>query len=319
MQLTDRLQHMPVALFAMVMGMAGLTLAWEKAGENWAIGAQLSLVLLVLTSLLFAVLLPLYLYKAIRFRETLLQEWSHPVKMSFVPAISIGMILLATAYLPLLPSLSLWLWAIGCILQLLIALHIVNAWLHQTKFEIQHMNPAWFIPAVGNVIVPLAGVPLGQIEVSWFFFSMGMGLWLVLMVIVFNRVIFHQPLPQKLLPTLFILIAPPAVGFLSYLELVGQLDAGAHFLYNFALFLTLLLLVQLRRFLHLPFFLSWWAYTFPLAAMSVASQVMAGDSDTSIYRYVGLTLLLLLSLLIVVLLIKTASAVRRGGIFAPED
>ncbi len=77
------------------------------------------------------------------------------------------------------------------------------------------------------------------------------------MVIIFNRIIFHMPLPVKLLPTLFILIAPPAVGFLSYINLTGELDAFAHVLYNFALFLTILLLSQLPRFARLPFFISW--------------------------------------------------------------
>ncbi len=36
MQLADRLQTMPISMFAMVRGMAGLTLAWEKAGETCA-------------------------------------------------------------------------------------------------------------------------------------------------------------------------------------------------------------------------------------------------------------------------------------------
>ncbi len=139
------------------------------------------------------------------------------------------------------------------------------------------------------------------------------------MVIVFNRIIFHAPLPEKLLPTLFILIAPPAVGFLSYVKLVGVIDPGAQVLYNFALFLTLLLFSQLPRFLRLPFALSWWAYTFPLAAMSVASMVMSSKSGNVFYGYLGLILLALLSLLIPLLLVKTATAIRRGGVFIPDN
>jgi len=317
--MTQRLQYMPVSMFAMVMGLTGLTLAWEKAGESFTFGISIFHGLLTLSCLLFIVLLLLYSYKALRYRDALLREWGHPVKMSFVPAISISLLLFAIAFLSISPPLSRWLWVSGCFLHLLIALQVINSWLQQTKFEIHHMNPAWFIPAVGNVIVPLAGVPHGYAEVSWFFFSIGMGLWLVLLVIVFNRIIFHQPLPEKLLPTLFILIAPPAVGFLSYFKLVGSLDATAQVLYNFALFMTLLLFVQLRRFARLPFFLSWWAYTFPLAAMSVASMVMSSASGKAFYGYIGLVLLLLLSLLILLLLGKTGIAIWRGAVFAPED
>lgn len=319
MPISDRLQYMPISMFAMVMGIAGLSLAWKQAGADLDFGTPISRILLVLSTALFAALLALYLYKAARYRAALRQEWAHPVKMSFAPAISISLLLLAAAFLPISPGLSLWLWAAGCLLHLLIALYVIDAWMHQTSFEIQHMNPAWFIPAVGNVIVPLAGVPLGYTQISWFFFSIGMGLWLILLVIAFNRIIFHQPLPEKLLPTLFILIAPPAVGFLSYIKLNGGVDAIAQVLFNFALFLTLLLTSQLRRFMRLPFFLSWWAYTFPLAAMSAASLVMAKAVDRALLHYVGLALLFALSVLVLLLLVKTSNAIWRGGIFAPED
>ena len=134
------------------------------------------------------------------------------------------------------------------------------------------------------------------------------------MVIIFNRIIFHTPLPVKLLPTLFILIAPPAVGFLSYIKLTGELDAFAHVLYNFALFLTILLLSQLPRFARLPFFISWWAYSFPLAAMSIASMVMGQVSGKAFYGTIGLGLLFTLSALIVLLFIKTLIAVQHGKV-----
>lgn len=47
--------------------------------------------------------------------------------------------------------------------------------------------PAWFIPVVGNIIVPLAGVRFAPAEVSWFFFSIGLVFWIVLLAIVMYR------------------------------------------------------------------------------------------------------------------------------------
>jgi len=58
-------------------------------------------------------------------------------------------------------------------------------------------------------------VALGFVELSWFFFSVGLIMWAVMFTIIMNRIIFHNPLPQKLMPTLFILIAPPAVALIS--------------------------------------------------------------------------------------------------------
>ena len=121
-----------------------------------------------------------------------------------------------------------------------------------------------------------------------------------------------------MLPTLFILIAPPAVGFLAYLKLTGELDAFAQVLFNFALFLTLLLFSQLPRFTRLPFFISWWAYSFPLAAMSIASIEIGRISGHGFYQGLGLVLLGVLSLLILLLLSKTLNAARQHRICLAE-
>lgn len=40
-------------------------------------------------------------------------------------------------------------------------------------------------------------------------------------ILIMNRIIFHNPMPQKLIPTLVILMAPPAIAFMSYTKLVG--------------------------------------------------------------------------------------------------
>lgn len=314
MQPSNRLQNMPISFFAMVMGLVGLTIAWEKASDLYQFSTAIYSTLLIQSVVVFVILAGLYLYKVLNFRQALLKEWANPVKMNFIPAISISLLLFSIAFMSISINSSLALWAAGTILHLVILLMVMNSWLHHEKYEIHHINPAWFIPAVGNVIVPLAGVPLGYAELSWFFFSVGITFWLILMVIIFNRIIFHMPLPVKLLPTLFILIAPPAVGFLSYIKLTGELDAFAHVLYNFALFLTILLLSQLPRFARLPFFISWWAYSFPLAAMSIASMVMGQISGKAFYGTIGLGLLFTLSALIVVLFIKTLMAVQHGKV-----
>jgi len=62
-----------------------------------------------------------------------------------------------------------------------------------------------------------------------------------------------------------------------------------------------------RRFANLKFFLSWWAYSFPLAAITIASLVM--------FQHTGGTLFLRLS---GVLLARTALAVKRQEICVEE-
>jgi tellurite resistance protein len=316
-QPVPRLASFPVSFFAMVMGMAGLSIGWAKAQHVLNLDLGLDPWALGVTSTLFGFLLLIYLIKISLHRQAVVGELRHPVKLNFFPTISISLLLLSIAFLPLVPEASRVLWMAGASLHLLFTLFVVNTWIHHEHFQVHHINPAWFIPAVGNVLIPVAGVPLGYLDISWFFFSIGILFWVVLMTIIMYRVIFHDPIEAHLLPTLFILIAPPAVGFIAYMRLVPELDPFARILYYAALFLTLLLFTQAGRFLKLKFFLSWWAYSFPLAAISIASLVMFERSGTDLYRYIGLGLLGLLTLIVALLLVRTGMAVWRRAICVP--
>lgn len=93
-----------------------------------------------------------------------------------------------------------------------------------------------------------------------------------------------------------------------------QVNAFAHVLYGVALFFALLLAVQANYFVRLKFFLSWWAYSFPLAALTIATLIMAKETGLGCYRVLGVVLLAVLTLLIVLLLVRTAIAVARREI-----
>ncbi len=75
------------------------------------------------------------------------------------------------------------------------------------------MSPVWFIPVVGNILVPLAGVVHARRTRSRFFFSTGLIFWIVLQTLFFYRIFFHHPLPEKLLPTFFHPSGSPHTGF----------------------------------------------------------------------------------------------------------
>ncbi len=168
-----RLEHMPVSLFSVVMGLAGTTIAVEKTEHLWGWSIAPSSYLLAFTAMVYALIAFAYLAKFLFHRQHVIDEFNNPIRMSFFPTMSIGMLLLSIAALSRYPVISLYLWAIGSAAQLLFTLVILSTWMHHEKFQVQHSNPAWFIPIVGNILVPTAGVPMGFPEVSWFYFSFG--------------------------------------------------------------------------------------------------------------------------------------------------
>ena len=179
-------------------------------------------------------------------------------------------------------------------------------------------------PIVGALIVPIASVVHGFMEISWFFFSVGILFWGVLFTIVLYRVIFHPPIPARLLPTLAILFAPPAIAFISYTKLVGLSaaeggpDAFDRILYYFSLFMLALVLLKSRAFVRLRFALSWWATSFPLAAHTLATILMLHLTHHSLYRYLAIAESCVLTCLIVALLVLTVRAIRKAEICVEE-
>ncbi len=306
----------PVSAFAMVMGLSGLSLSWTKFAHATQLtyAKNLSQVFGLLAATVFLVLILGLLRKLVQSPEKLVEEWNHPVKSSFFGAISVGICLLAAVAYPYSEQLAQIVWIVGATFHLFAMLAVLNAWVHRENLQAAHACPVWFIPAVGNVVVPLAGVKLGYIEVSWMFYSVGLIFWLVLLSLVMYRLMFVQPpLPDRLKPTIAIFLAPPTVAFSSWIALTGltsgqALDPFGHILMGIAFFFTFFLMTQFGRFAKLPFFMSWWAYSFPSAALTVATFNYALFVPAAIY--IACVSLCFTTILILGLFVRTLMAIH---------
>ena len=267
----------------------------------------MSQAVLAVSAVMLALVVLAYGLKALRHPGAVVHEWNHPVRIAFFPAISISLLLFATALVEPMPVAAHVIWWIGTLLQGGLALAVISAWIGHRPFQPGMMTPAWFIPAVGNVIVPLAGVRLGHPEISWLFFSGGLVFWVVLLTLVMNRLMFHDPLPGKMLPTLMILIAPPAVAFSAWLRLEEVPGPFGHFLLSAAYVFALVVVTQVGKFRRMPFALSWWALSFPLAALAIASFGYAHAAGSAAHRVIGAGLLALLVAVVAVLIGRTAA------------
>lgn len=310
-----RLCNFHITFFAVVLGMAGFTLSVQKAGGLIHSLHPISTVLLYLTVCLFALVGLIYIYKGVTCPGSVQKELHHPIKINFFPLVAKILLVLSVVLLERNMTASFYSWAVGTVLQFVASIYIISAWIQNDKFKIEQMTPGWFIPIVGSVIIPIAGVKHGFVELSWFFFSVGIIYWLILLVIVLYRMFFHAPIAERLMPTLFILFAPPAIGFIAYVRLTGgTIDSFGRVLYYFSLFMFFLVLYQLPRLLKIKFYLSWWAYSFPMAAKTLASFLMLSLVPNPFIQFITWFELAFLTLIIVVLTVKTIQAISNGEI-----
>lgn len=314
-----RLNNFPISFFSVILGLTGFSIAFQKVEEIIELPFHLSHYFLWFTVAIFLLLTSVYLFKFIKLPKEVKNEFNHPIKLNFFPTFPISFLLLSIAFLEVDKDISKYMWFTGVVTLFFVTVKILSIWMEKDKFQITHMSPAWFIPPVGSMVVPVAGVSHFPQEALWFFFSLGIIFWLILLIIFFNRIIFHNPLPNKLLPTLFILIAPPAIGFISYVKLTGEVNEFARILYYFALFLTILLFSQYKMFKKIEFFLSWWAYSFPISAISIASILMYHKTRLVEFKFIGLLLFVFLFGLVLYLLFKTFKSIANKEICVEEE
>ncbi|OUD13751.1 SLAC1 anion channel family protein [Thioflexithrix psekupsensis] len=313
----NRLQHFPVTFFAVVMGLSGLAISYQKAHEVLGLPHWIGMGLAYLVLILFAVISLIYGLKMVKYPAEVRGEFTHPIRLNFFAAISISMLLIAVIYHSIQASMAIYAWYAGAILHLFLTLYVLSFWINH-NVEIHHSNPAWFIPIVGNVIIPVAGIHYVPTEIVFFFFSIGLFFWLVLFTLIFYRIIFHHQLVEKFMPTLFIFIAPPAIGFVAYVKMVGQLDLTGQLLYNVGLFFTLLLFFMYKNFTRLKFFISWWAFTFPMAAMTIATIVRYQLTQQPFFEFLSYILLILSTLIITTVAVRTIQHIIKGEICVVE-
>ncbi len=314
---SNRLQFFPIMMFATVMGLAGLTLVYKRGSEILQLPIFISTLIMFFTTIVFFIIVYLYISKIIKHKDEVEKELSHPVRINFFAASSISTLLLSMVYRHNIDLISQSLFFIGAVLHIFFTFYTIKFWINN-NLEMQHSNPAWFIPIVGNLIVPIAGKGFINDSILYFYFSIGIFFWIILFAIILNRIIFHAQFMPKFMPTLFILIAPPAIGFISYIKLTGNLDFFAQILFNLGLFFTILVFVMYKNFINIKFFISWWAFTFPMAAITLATILMYELKNYWFYSFLAYFLMIITTIVVLLVARQTLIHMKKKEICIME-
>lgn len=314
---TQRLQFFPIMMFAVVMGFSGLSIVYQKAHEILGLGKLVGDVFAWLDLCLFALILVAYGSKMVLHLDEVKKEFEHPVRINFFATSAISFLLISIVFHDISGFIAWYGFVVGTVLQTFFTFYTMSFWIRR-NVDIAHSNPAWLIPIVGNVLVPVAGAGMVDNELLVYFFSIGVFFWVVLSAILINRIIFHHQLAGKFIPTLFIFIAPPAISFVAYVKMYAVVDLFAHFLYSMALFFSFLLFFMYKSFMKLKFFISWWAFTFPLAAISIASMLAYKKLQIPMYSYYSYFFMAITTLVVLLVAIKTVGHMLKREICIQE-
>lgn len=313
-------RHVPIPLFASVMGLGGLALAWRRAAHVWELSEWPWRILMGLALATFIAVALAYLAKAVRYPRAVVEDLRHPIRIAFVPTITISLLILSIGLDEAVPAVATVLWWIGAVGHMLATIYVIGAWFRRPDITPTVMTPAWLIPIVGNVVTPLGAPSVGNVEFGWFSFGVGLIFWLGLWPLLLQRVLTHDvPLPAKLTPTIAIFLAPPSVIGLSWQALTGVIaDPLGLIFHAAAVFFALILLAQAPQLIKLPFALPILAYTFPVATVATITVAMAGATGSGFHLALALIALPAATIVVLGAVGRVAWGIARGQVFKPE-
>ncbi|BAA29978.1 tellurite-resistance/dicarboxylate transporter [Pyrococcus horikoshii] len=272
--------------FASVMGTGALALVSKSYSFKLPILEAFSKFLTYLNTIIFFVLLIPWLLRWIKYPSEAKKDLYHPVTSHFYGTMPIAMTIVAVNLAMFgYKEIALPLWILGSILVVIFAFLIPYLFFISEGVDVKTITPAWFIPPVGLIVIPLTSLPFVPSSVMWrevfivlnyFGFGAGFFIYLALFAIVMRRFITHELLPPIMAPAVWINLGPLGAGAVALLNLAkimpiakSAFKAFAFILWGFGLWwliMAILMTLHYLKNLHLPYSLAWWAFIFPLGA-----------------------------------------------------
>lgn len=311
------IRQLPINLYGAVMGLAGMALAWRLAvpafGAPAAVGEAMGFFALAV----FVAHSAGYLAKLALHTDAVRKEFTDPVSGNFFGQFAISLLLLSSVLMPYGQAFAQGLWTAGLVVTFALGL-LTGSRLLQGRLAAGHMLPAWIIPGVGVLDIGVTGghMPMAWAgEINLLAMAVGAMVALVLWTLIIHRLAHGEALPLGMRPSLMILMAPFAVGFLAWVNVFGQVDRFAGALFYFALFVFVVVSPKVFR-RDVPFSPGWWAVSFPMAALASAAIVYSEARGGAVLHGLAGLLLAVLTLALAVLTVRTFHWVFSGKLFA---
>jgi tellurite resistance protein len=310
------IRNLPVNLFGSVMGLSGLALAWRLAHSSLGAPAFVGEAIGAFAVGVFVLVSVGYLTKLARHPDAVHAEFHHPIAGNFFGTIAISILLVSAVLEPYSAPAAHAIWTVGALVTFALSFVAISRLL-KGQVDASHAVPAWLIPGVATLDILVTG---GHMPMAWaaelnlMAGAVGAVLALVLFTMIFSRLVHRDPLASAMTPSLMILVAPFAVGFLAYTNLVGGIDRFAALLFYFGLFMFAVVAPKVFR-LSVGFSAAWWAIGFPVAALVNAALKYAEFRASAPLWVLAIVLLGALSLALMVLTVRTVGIALNGKLF----
>lgn len=259
--------RIPLGTLGIPLGLAGLAGAWGAISEYLGVPGAISEVVWIAAAVSWIWLIIAHTVRGARSNERLIDQLRHPAQgplAALVPVV--GMLLGA--------HLHVYWVAGGLVLTIasIVAAALYGGWMLSFwlsgNLKLESVHGGYFVPLVSaGLVAAIAAEEINLVPLAIASLAVGAFFWVVVFTLLFARMAFRSELPAPLLPSLAIIVAPPAVAGMGWFALSGEVGGPVGLsLAGLTAVFALVQLALVPRFLKLPFSLGFWSFTFPYAA-----------------------------------------------------
>ena len=255
----------PVPMAGLMLGLAALGNLLQSYSET----------VRLLCGAISAILGILILCKCLFHFDMVKEDMKNPAVASVSGTFSMALILLSAYAKPFMGSSAVYIWYLGIGLHTLLIVYFTVRFL--CKLNMKTVFASYYIVYVGIVAASVTAPAFGQTRLGLGIFWFGLVCCLILLVLVTVRYVKHREIPEPARPLFCIYTAPVSLCLAGYLQSAEvKSPEMVLFLLILASVLYLSVLVQLPKFLALPFYPSYSAFTFPVVISAIALKMSAG-------------------------------------------
>jgi tellurite resistance protein len=310
--------RVPLNTLAIPLGLAGLAQVWSVATTSLGMPFALGQTFWVIAAIGWIWTLAAHVRRGRRVDQPLSHQLTHFAQGPLAALLPISAMLLGAGLHRTMPTAGTVLALVSLAAAAAYGAWMMNFWM-RGELPLESVHGGYYLPISAAGFV--GALAAAETRIEWLAvgsFAVGTFFWLVISGFLFLRLALRPTMPAPLVPTLAIMVAPPAVASAAWLTIAGgRPDAVFEGLTAMTAFMVLVQVTLLPRYRELPFSLSFWSFTFPAASVTALAITWLHLLQPFAWRVVTAGLLAAVTLLVAaiatksVLLLTAASRVTQ--------
>lgn len=211
--------------------------------------------------------------------KAFVEELKNPIMGSIIGTYCMALMILGGYKWPT-AEVGKVIWFIGLILHVALIIYFTKEFVF--KFGIKKVFTSWFIVYVGIVAMNINCADFGMQDLGKIVFWFGFATALVLLVLVTYRYVIIKDFMPPAIPLFCIYTAPVSLCLAGYMNTFTPPEPSLiYFMLCLSLLIYIIVIVNIPRFLMMPFFPSYAAFTFPMVISAVAVKLTTAKFLTS--------------------------------------